>query len=203
MKDFINLRLKHSITITQLITEIEDLVKIHKLNYIKAIEIAVESIRVGDFETIGQAAKCRERLISKLTDELQTRIFIEGLRIYDINNPETRESLWKSIEFRNQLADYAGEVIAKSSNKFWNREPDSPNALLPINVADFLKDSHGHKDHFLLASAWLDIERYIYSPPPITLKNLDDGLINAYSEFTLDDTGDTNNPKADLSATYY
>ena len=202
MKDFTKLRLKHSIPKEQLIYKIYDLVKEYNLTYLSAIEITVNAIRIGDFQTLGQASKCRENLISELEKRLQDKIFIDQLGNEDINKYKTRESLWDNTDFRNNLAEYAGIVIAEDKNKLLSKSQNCPGRIFPVYIADFWKDDHGHQQHFLLRFAWLDLENHIYEPK-INTQNLKDGLINAYNQFTKTGTENTNDPKPNLEGTYY
>ena len=201
-QDFTNLRLKHSTPEVHLVAKVKELASEHDLTHTEAITITVDAIRVGDFETLGQTYLCRTRLIENLRNTLKPEIFIDKIRGYNLDDKDVRRSLWRDVRFRDDLADYAGVVTAKSLNKFWNKNPLNNDAIQPVNIADFWKENYADKDHFMLSFAWIDMERYIYNPP-ITLENLDDGLINAYADSTKDGTDNTNNPEPDFQATYY
>ena len=64
------LRFKHSIGIIELTQEVKDLMQ-KGLTKTKAIQAAVEAVQIGDFQTLGEAHRCRERLIREVTTKLK------------------------------------------------------------------------------------------------------------------------------------
>ena len=63
------LRLKHSISTLEIIQVVKDLMQ-RGLSKTEAIQAAVEAIKIGDFQTLGEAYRCRERVIRQVTEKL-------------------------------------------------------------------------------------------------------------------------------------
>lgn len=128
---------------------------------------------------------------------MNQQTFLEKLKGHNLNDSDRRKSLWKDPDFQEELAEYAGEIIAKAVNAFWKEH-----RVDPINIADFWKYTENFDNFFMLNHAWHNLERFIYEDT-ITIENLPDGLVNAYHEFTLNETDNTNTPEPNLTATYY
>ena len=66
------LRFRHSISVLELTQEVRDLMQ-KGLEETEAIQAAVEAVRIGDFQTLGEAYRCRKRLIQLVTTELKRK----------------------------------------------------------------------------------------------------------------------------------
>ena len=112
----------------------------------------------------------------------------------DLNDTNSRIQAWNNPDFRQDLSEYAGKVVADNTNAFFEGE---------ISLdAEVVSDFFTWNDYFMLGFLWLDLERHVYVET-ITESDVRDGIINGYGEFTSEPSRYSDNPIPNLEATYY
>lgn len=120
--------------------------------------------------------------------------FTDYLDAIDLNDANSRKVAWCNQDFRQVLSEYAGKVVADHTNAFFEGE-------ITINAA-VITDFFQWNGYFMLGFLWLDLERHVYVET-IRAKDLSDGIVDGYCEFTTEPTRYSDDPLPNLEATYY